>query len=236
MAKKFHPDTAKGDQKQNLEQFKAVTEAYTILSQPRTRLDYDANIGRFNQFPNRGKDGQSLMAQALKESSYAQRRKEELAMERKRFNVDVYGRYRGGLPRPNNGSVRGDALGNPGEFHDPTVHNMLTENNMDFQHVDEKRSQQFSEYKQGDREWVTRRRVWWLAEVDYNFFKFEHYQNAWKIIAWVSTILVLLPYLGTQLESSFKQRTLGQFLNGKLNQNTQNVKVTQDGALILERN
>ena len=43
----------------------------------------------------------------------------ELAKERSKYNVNNLGFYNGGVPRPNRGSIRGDALGRPGAFHSP---------------------------------------------------------------------------------------------------------------------
>lgn len=42
-------------------------------------------------------------------------------MHQKKLNVDDFGRYKGGLPRPKSGFRRGGALGEPGEFHDRMV-------------------------------------------------------------------------------------------------------------------
>ena len=43
----------------------------------------------------------------------------ELAQERSKYNVNHLGFYNGGVPKPNRGSIRGDALGRPGAFHSP---------------------------------------------------------------------------------------------------------------------
>jgi hypothetical protein len=40
-----------------------------------------------------------------------------LKEERKRFNVDNFGRYKGGLPQPNKGNVRGTSMGQVGVLH-----------------------------------------------------------------------------------------------------------------------
>lgn len=53
------------------------------------------------------------------EGSYAAKRMAELANERSKYNVNHLGFYNGGVPKPNRGSIRGDALGRPGAFHSP---------------------------------------------------------------------------------------------------------------------
>lgn len=43
--------------------------------------------------------------------------------ERKKFNVDEFGRYRGGIPQKSKGYMRGNAMGEPGSYHDALNHN-----------------------------------------------------------------------------------------------------------------
>lgn len=43
--------------------------------------------------------------------------------ERKKFNVDEFGRYKGGLPKKGLGYFRGNSMGLPGQLHDPLYHN-----------------------------------------------------------------------------------------------------------------
>lgn len=81
----------------------------------------------------RGEDGVPLYRQTV--SDYAKRRRDELAQERKLFNVDHLERYRGGLPQKENGRKRGQALGNIGEFHSPRVHNNQTQHTFTSQHI-----------------------------------------------------------------------------------------------------
>lgn len=58
----------------------------------------------------------------------------ELAREREKYNVNHLGYYRGGVPQPNRGPIRGTALGRAGQFHSPQVHNW-----MNYQHGDSQR-------------------------------------------------------------------------------------------------
>ena len=52
-----------------------------------------------------------------KAGSYAETRLKELKEQRKKYNVDDFGYYRGGLPQKKKGPVRGNSLGRPGYFH-----------------------------------------------------------------------------------------------------------------------
>jgi hypothetical protein len=49
----------------------------------------------------------------------------ELKKEREKYGVNHLGFYNGGVPRPNRGSVRGESLGRPGNFHSPSMHNFI---------------------------------------------------------------------------------------------------------------
>jgi hypothetical protein len=71
---------------------------------------------------NRDDTGNQIKPGPLK-GSYAEYRLEKLKELRKQFNVDDLGFYKGGVPRPGKGSVRGDGLGKVGEFHEPYQHN-----------------------------------------------------------------------------------------------------------------
>jgi len=42
LAQKYHPDRAKGNKKEAEEQFKRISEAYAVLSNPEKRREYDA--------------------------------------------------------------------------------------------------------------------------------------------------------------------------------------------------
>lgn len=70
----------------------------------------------------RGEDGH-VKTPGVVAGSYAEERKNWLVEERKRFNVDEFGRYRGGLPQPERGVCRGKGLLGPGYYHEPLVHN-----------------------------------------------------------------------------------------------------------------
>jgi hypothetical protein len=49
----------------------------------------------------------------------------ELKKEREKYGANHLGFYNGGVPRANRGSVRGESLGRPGNFHSPSMHNFI---------------------------------------------------------------------------------------------------------------
>jgi len=63
--------------------------------------------------------------------TYAEERLNHLKKEREKYNANYLGYYQGGIPKKDNGAVRGKAMGNPGEFHQPAVHNYLNYNHQD---------------------------------------------------------------------------------------------------------
>lgn len=65
------------------------------------------------------------------EGSYAEQRMEQLAKERKMYNVNHLGYYNGGVPQKGRGAKRGKAVGNIGRFHHPDTHNFLEYNHQD---------------------------------------------------------------------------------------------------------
>jgi hypothetical protein len=80
----------------------------------------------------RDTSGNVAMA-APSKGSYAETRLAELKEQREQYNVNHLGLYRGGVPQKGRGPVRGQAMGRPGEFHQPKVHNQLN-----FYHPDSK--------------------------------------------------------------------------------------------------
>jgi len=144
-AKKYHPDVI-GNTDANAERFRSVMEAYGVLSVSQSRASYDLlrrkNPDAFREMAQeefdrtfdvskRDKAGQVRSEAAP--GSYAETRMKELAEQRKQYNVNHIGYYRGGLPQKGRGDRRGTALGSPGIFHDPKIHNRLN-----FHHPDSK--------------------------------------------------------------------------------------------------
>ena len=79
------------------------------------------------------------------------------------MNIDIFGRYKGGLPNKKNGLVRGSALMAPGFYHD----NMPMESNdvPDYQSVDAQKAESFKDFHQDEREFRTAKWTWFRARV-----------------------------------------------------------------------
>jgi DnaJ-class molecular chaperone len=144
LAKIYHPDVNIGVDKYepNLDKFRDIAEAYAVLSNKSMRLDYDMRM-RTNSNSiynaekmkkeeeakmNRDSSGNQIKP-GPKKGSYADYRLEKLKELRKQFNVDAHGFYKGGIPRPLKGSVRGNSAGLPGDTHDAFFHNETTHDN-----------------------------------------------------------------------------------------------------------
>ena len=49
--------------------------------------------------------------------TYAEERLAQLKKEREKYSANHLGYYAGGLPRKDRGPMRGQSMGNPGDFH-----------------------------------------------------------------------------------------------------------------------
>lgn len=83
--------------------------------------------------------------------SYAEQRMAQLKVEREKYNVNDLGYYKGGVPRPGRGALRGDATGRPGDWHSPAVHNYINYMHADSQRVTSKDSIEFKRFMTSDR-------------------------------------------------------------------------------------
>jgi curved DNA-binding protein CbpA len=138
LAKKYHPDVrsqqnAEAAERQeydpDVEKFRDVVEAYQILSVKESRATFDLSRRKNPHLYQAPEDIQGDMAQHRNQrvsprskparGSYAEQRLAHLQQERKKYNVNDLGYYNGGVPRPNRGSLRGDAMMPPGFFHSP---------------------------------------------------------------------------------------------------------------------
>lgn len=142
LAKKYHPDVSIDPEKHepNVEKFRDIAEAYAVLSNKSTRLEYDTKLENIPDMiynseklkkmneANAERDitGNKIKPSPLK-GSYAEYKLEKLKEMRKEFNVDDNGFYKGGVPAPFKGSVRGTALGNIGMAHSPNQHNEMND-------------------------------------------------------------------------------------------------------------
>lgn len=176
-----------------------ISEAYSVLSIPESRLQYDIQA---TQFPEsiyrdgrnaiardavRGKDGQTFKEKS-RAGSYAEKKLQFLADERKKYNVDYLGRYRGGVPQKGKGNMRGSSLGAPGSFHEPGLHNDLQDQHPDYHRIDQSEASAFKAYYADEKSVINTRTTWFEAKVDYDFFKFKNYQLAWVILVFLEVI------------------------------------------------
>ena len=162
-AKKYHPDAA-GSKAGDANKFRDVMEAYAVLSVMSSRVNYDLTRKKdpdayrevsekeFTKSYDIGARDQSgntpVAAPAV--GSYAAERLAELKEQRKQYNVNDLGYYRGGIPQRGMGAVRGEALGVPGEFHQPKVHNQLNFYHPDAKTVTSEDSIKFKSYMLSD--------------------------------------------------------------------------------------
>ena len=75
----------------------------------------------------------------------------ELKKEREKYNVNDLGYYNGGVPRNHRGTIRGDATGPPGHFHDPTIHNYIHYNHHDSKRITTEDAIKFKHFMGTDR-------------------------------------------------------------------------------------
>jgi len=184
LAKKYHPDvnTTGGFYEPSVEKFREVAEAYAVLSVKESRVDYDLTrrenpesvyqaekMKIMEQHRNsRDKTG-NVPQQPVTPSSYEIARKRELAEERKKYNVDSHGFYKGGLPKKGKGQIRGQALAPPLYFHDPGIHNYLNYNHPDAKKVTTEEAIEFKQYMNTDKYDFNRSVPWFPMYIDRDF-------------------------------------------------------------------
>ncbi len=125
--------------------FKEVAEAYSVLSVRESRVNYDLTrkknpeiietVGERQETMEarrsaRDKSG-NIPRDGPARGGYAEARMEELKKEREKYNANHLGYYKGGLPQKDRGPLRGKALANTNDFHDPKIHNVLENNHAD---------------------------------------------------------------------------------------------------------
>lgn len=133
-----HPDVA-GSADPDAAKFRDIMEAFGVLSVKESRVNYDLQLKKNPEnykavseadfIKERRADlrdaAGNTPVMANDPTSYAAERIAELKSQRQKYNVNDLGYYKGGLPRRDGGNIRGTALGSPGSFHLPTVHNHL---------------------------------------------------------------------------------------------------------------
>ena len=68
------------------------------------------------------------------------------------YNANDLGFYRGGVPKKGRGSIRGTAMGRPGEFHQPAVHNFLNYYHPDSKTITSEDTMKFKAFMQSDKD------------------------------------------------------------------------------------
>eukprot|EP01016_Furgasonia_blochmanni_P023705 TRINITY_DN2556_c0_g1_i1.p1 TRINITY_DN2556_c0_g1~~TRINITY_DN2556_c0_g1_i1.p1 ORF type:complete len:353 (-),score=98.93 TRINITY_DN2556_c0_g1_i1:153-1124(-) len=255
LAKKYHPDvnTTGETHEPSDEKFKDVAEAYAVLSVRESRLAYDLQNQRapehvfrekrmeaYRKATERGDNGQ-IKRDPYPRGTYAEQKQKILAEERKRFNVDFLGRYKGGVPKKGWGEVRGNAIGNPSEFHDPLMHNYLTNPHPDSQFVTSDDALAFKHYMNEDKFEIDQRWTWFQAKVDYEYFKFNRLRRAFR---WLRNIILIawgLPYI-TDLVLRLRNKNILEDtktnirengVSSKLKVNHVDVRVSPSGVIYL---
>jgi len=214
-AKLYHPDVNTSDKtyEPNDEKFKDVAEAYAVLSIEESKLAYDKmgvkhaeNIYRaqrteyVRKATTRDKSG-NTEKEPHPSGSYAEEKQKWLAEERKKFNVDHIGRYKGGVPQKGAGNIRGKALWSPQEFHDPGEHNHYGNPEPDEQVITPDTALEFKHYMADDKYDLKKRWPWFEAEVDHEFFKFHLYRYGYRFFR---NLFIVLVGLGFVVEATFK--------------------------------
>lgn len=141
-------------------------EAYAVLSVASSRASYDllrqknpdsyreVSEAEFKKTYEPGaRDATGNVARpGPAAGSYAAERLAELKAQRKQYNVNDLGYYRGGLPQKGRGAIRGAALGVPGAFHQPKMHNFLNFYHPDAKTVTSEDSVKFKAFMQSDKD------------------------------------------------------------------------------------
>ena len=179
LVKELHPDVAIGSHSE--EKFRMVTEAYTVLSKLETRATYDLTQGSKEEIEHilskkRDKDGLDVEEVKYAPHQFGYKRLKELAAERKKYNIDDFYRYRGGVPQKHLGAVRGSAYGSPNHKADAydlnfvlKGHNQISK---DLDYVGSVEAQEFKMSRTLDTDINTRARPYLRADIDYTFTQF----------------------------------------------------------------
>jgi curved DNA-binding protein CbpA len=196
LAKKHHPDVSGGERAQ--ERFRLIAEAYQVLSKVDYRVTYDltkSTVSEVEKILNKKRDSKGLDVKPLDFAPHSEgyKRLQELAEERKLYNLDKFYRFKGGLPKL--GTVtRGRSKGFTGERAD--VADLNFESRGGFSHISPSEetvdTYTANAYKLRQREdsYVhQRRRPYMPAEIDYTFSDFALVKG---YLAFTGGILLLL--------------------------------------------
>lgn len=172
LAKKYHPDV--GGKTASEEKFRQVTEAYTVLANIETRVKYDLlATSEVAKVLDSKKEGANAATFAPHEYGY--QRLKELAEERKKYNLDKFYRYKGGVPERDRGDIRTGAHGPPGSRAETHIINEAEKGQRvvspETESVDHFQAEQFKQLKNTDSQTLTKRSPYLPLELDYEFHK-----------------------------------------------------------------
>jgi len=140
LAKKYHPDVSSNEDSSsvavlNLEKFREVAEAYSVLSNSLTRHNYDRtyspkpdavyNSSKMQAMKDAAKERDftgNTIKDPFDKGGHAEFREEKMKEWRKKYNFDHLGNYKGGIPRKFEYGLRGQASGVPGAPYDNYDH------------------------------------------------------------------------------------------------------------------
>jgi len=233
--------------------FESVSEAYVVLSDKHLRAEYDTtNIRQTAAFVNRVNYDKQEYArtrtgakytESSEPTTYEHQLRKSLKDQRKIFNVDEFGRFKGGLPHPKNILFRGASSGDIGDYLDESQANMIKVNQDGNEggiemHITSQEVDQFNNYKNLAKEKTSETIpwTWWKAEVDYDFVTLKFY---WPYIRYFRNTMFLLIFAGLFCGSILraKRREAEAFLESlKTNKEEDyDAKVDRDVAIVTKK-
>jgi curved DNA-binding protein CbpA len=198
LVKKMHPDVAGANASQ--EKFRLITEAYTVLSKLETRATYDLTQSSKSEIEaildrKRDKTGLSIPKPQYALHEYGYKRLKELSEERKKYNINDFYRYRGGLPQKHLGSIRGEAYGAPDTKADVHSLNFILKlhGSIPFEsdYVDNKEAHEYKLSKTIDTDNLKAQKPFLRAEIDYNYTKFYTFRRHFLFYAALAGLIAL---------------------------------------------
>lgn len=196
LVRQFHPDIAQTPTSQ--ERFRLITEAYTVLSNLQSRATYDLTKGSKDEIQSilnkkRDKTGLDVEMPKYQPHEYGYKRLKELAAERKKYNLDKFYKFKGGLPMKDQGSIRGTGGGIPGEKARTNLLNNYTRDGrsmaFESEYIDENEADLFKISKNLDSQKITKKYPYVPAEIDYNWLKFPWFVKYFLFYLGLGTVL-----------------------------------------------
>ena len=217
LAKQYHPDMVSADD----ERFRMITEAYSVLVNLETRVRYDMtrqsmSVSEVEKILNRAREKDGLMKHAdlYQPHEYGYERLKELAAQRKKYNIDKFNKYRGGVPQEE-GINRGNAMGATGErawFKDVDYAEQgVSDETMAYssRRVDEMDADLYKIHKGADYKALAQKKPYLPAEVNYDWAKgtvAKKYVLFWGALG----LLMLFPYIDKEAFKAYNRRYLKQ--------------------------